>query len=61
MCISYEVLGESLNTLMAKANWRGLPINIVKRIIKQLLIALHFLHDYCEVIHGDLRPANILL
>lgn len=56
MCLSFEVLGESVHTLLAKSEWKGLPINIVRKITKQILIALNFLHEYCEIIHCDLRP-----
>lgn len=34
MCLSFEVLGESLYTLLAKNNWKGLPINIIRKIMK---------------------------
>lgn len=39
----------------------GLPINVVKRLSKQLLEALEFLHVRCNMIHTDLKPENLLL
>lgn len=34
MCIAFEVLGESLHSLLAKNNWKSLPINMVRKFIK---------------------------
>lgn len=39
----------------------GLPINVVKRLAKQLFEALEFLHVRCNLIHTDLKPENLLL
>ena len=34
MCLSMEVLGESLHTLLAKTNWKGLPLNLIRKLLK---------------------------
>jgi serine/threonine-protein kinase SRPK3 len=34
---------------------------LCKRIAKQTLIGLDFLHRVCGVIHTDLKPENVLL
>lgn len=28
---------------------------------KQILIGLHYLHDYCGIIHTDLKPENVMM
>lgn len=33
----------------------------VKRIIKQVLLGLSYLHDKCHIIHTDIKPENILV
>ncbi|ODV95556.1 hypothetical protein PACTADRAFT_50260 [Pachysolen tannophilus NRRL Y-2460] len=39
----------------------GLPIQLVKQITKQLLLALDYLHSKCGLIHTDLKPENVLI
>ncbi|KAI0630564.1 kinase-like protein [Trametes polyzona] len=40
---------------------RGLPLGVAKRITKQVLMALDFLHTTLGVVHGDVHPGNVLL
>lgn len=39
----------------------GIPTRIVKRISRQVLQGLDYLHSVCGIIHTDLKPENILL
>lgn len=61
VCIAFEVLGANLVQLMHYYNFKGVPIETCKNIIKQSLIALNYLHRICGVIHTDIKPENILL
>ncbi|CAO3588022.1 unnamed protein product [Absidia cylindrospora] len=61
VCMVFEVLGESLLSLMKRFNYRGLPVNMVKRITRQILDGLAFLHDACGIVHTDIKPENILI
>lgn len=38
-----------------------LPMNLCRRLAKQVLIGLDYLHRICGVIHTDLKPENVLL
>lgn len=38
----------------------GLPVPIVRQIMRQLLTALDYIH-HCGVVHTDLKPENILM
>lgn len=46
---------------MKKYNLKGLPINVVKEITRQVLMGLDFLNRICRVIHTDLKPENVML
>jgi serine/threonine-protein kinase SRPK3 len=47
--------------ILKKYDCKGLPINIVKEIIRQVLMGLDFLNRICRVIHTDLKPENVLV
>ncbi|KAG8913291.1 hypothetical protein FRC01_004622 [Tulasnella sp. 417] len=38
-----------------------LPLPAVKRLTKQTLLALEYLHLECKIIHSDIKPGNILI
>ncbi|MDP2439022.1 MAG: protein kinase, partial [archaeon] len=61
VCMVFELLGMNLYELLKKRDYRGLPLPIVQRIAKQILIGLDYLHSVCSIIHTDLKPENILL
>lgn len=60
-CLVFQPLGCSLYKLIVKNKYQGLPLEVVKSIIKQILEGLHFLHSKCNIIHTDIKPENILL
>ncbi|KAI5960068.1 DSK1 [Candida pseudojiufengensis] len=41
-------------------NCGGIPLNLVKQIVKQMLLAVDYMH-HCGIIHTDLKPENILI
>lgn len=75
--MAFEVLGESLCSLTSTfhdkekyhslnleqfgKSYGGLPINIVKKITKQMCLALDYLHRVCGLIHTDIKPENVLI
>ena len=61
VCMVFEVLGENLLKLIRRTNHRGLPLRLVRRIAKQLLLGLDLLHRRCKIIHTDLKPENVLI
>ncbi|CAH0561437.1 unnamed protein product [Brassicogethes aeneus] len=61
ICMIFEVLGSNLLKLIIKSKYKGIPLNNVKCIIRQVLEGLQYLHDKCHIIHTDIKPENILL
>jgi serine/threonine-protein kinase SRPK3 len=61
VCMVFEVLGDNLLTLIRRNDHRGLELDLVKQITRQILQGLDFLHANCQIIHTDLKPENILL
>ena len=58
--MAFEVLGKNLLSLIKKYDYRGIPIPIVRRITKQLLLGLDYMHRVCGIIHTDLKPENVV-
>ncbi|KAJ3334092.1 serine/threonine protein kinase, CMGC group [Gonapodya sp. JEL0774] len=61
ICMAFEVLGPNLLTLIRQYKHRGIPIATVKRVTKQVLKGLDYLHRECGIIHTDLKPENVLM
>ncbi|CAG2184333.1 unnamed protein product, partial [Oppiella nova] len=61
VCMVFEVLGCNLLKLIIRSNYEGIPLTNVKRIIRQVLEGLEYLHTKCKIIHTDIKPENILL
>jgi len=56
-----EIMGADLFKVMKWYEYEGIPLPIVRIIAKQLLIGLHYLHEFCNCIHTDIKPENILI
>lgn len=61
ICMVFEVLGHNLLKLILKSNYRGIPLNNVRIIIRQVLEGLDYLHTKCKIIHTDIKPENVLV
>ena len=61
MCMVFSMLGCNLLSVIKAYNYRGIPIPVVKKMMKGVAKGLDFLHRKCNIIHTDLKPENVLL
>jgi len=57
----FEILGVNLLEIMKRYDYKGIPIPLVRRISKQVLIGLDYLNRICKIIHTDLKPENTIV
>ncbi|KAF5392346.1 hypothetical protein D9757_001442 [Collybiopsis confluens] len=60
LCLVTAPLGPSLLQVCSKLESKRLPPQLVKCVARQLLEALHVLHDQCQTVHTDIKPDNIM-
>jgi len=54
-------MGINLYEVIKYYNFKGVPLDRVKKITKDLLISLDHLHRVCRIVHTDIKPENALL
>ena len=60
-CMVFEILGVNLLEIIKRYKYKGIPIHICRKMARQMLIGLHYLHKHCGIIHTDLKPENVML
>lgn len=62
VCSIFDLYASNLYNIISSGRYMyGIPVNIVKRITRQILECLVLLHDNLSIIHTDLKPENILI
>merc|ERR1719231_858917 len=54
-------MGPNVLALIKKYNFKGVPLDLVRKVTMHTLIGLDFLHRVCGIIHTDLKPENVLV
>ena len=60
LCLVFELLGLNLYEVLKKRQFRGLPLNVVRILVKQAVLGVKELAKK-NIVHCDLKPENILL
>ncbi|KAJ6583093.1 kinase-like domain-containing protein [Mycena vulgaris] len=59
LCLVSDVLGPDLASVKQRLRLIAFPIGSAKSIVAQLLSALVFLHEDCNIIHTDIKQSNV--
>merc|ERR1719359_2269882 len=61
VCMVFETMGPNVLALIKKYNFKGVPMDVVRKVTLHTLIGLDYLHRVCGIIHTDLKPENVLI
>jgi serine/threonine-protein kinase SRPK3 len=62
LCSVWELHSSNIDSLIRKGDFnQGFPLEIVKKIMKQLIMSIKILHTKFKVLHGDIKTDNILV
>jgi serine/threonine protein kinase len=61
VCMVFETMGPNVLALIKRYNFKGIPLDIVRKVAAHTLIGLDYLHRICQIIHTDLKPENVLV
>eukprot|EP00392_Amoebophrya_sp_AT5.2_P003879 g3884.t1 len=61
ICMVFEPMGPNVLAIIKQWNFKGIPIDLVRKITAHTLIGLDYLHRVCGIIHTDLKPENVLV
>ncbi|KAJ5545174.1 kinase domain protein [Penicillium sp. DV-2018c] len=61
ICMVFEPLYQPLWMLKERFQGGVLPPDVLRMVIRMIIMGLHYLHTQCHVIHTDLKSDNILM
>ena len=61
VCMVFETMGPNVLALIKRYDFKGVPLEIIRKLTTDILIGLDYLHRVCGIIHTDLKPENVLV
>ena len=60
LCVVMELLSLDLYNVLKRREFMGLPLKLIQSVAREMLTSLVLLKR-CHVVHGDIKPENIVL
>lgn len=57
----FEILGVNFLELIKRYDYKGVPLPLVRKLARQCLIGLDYMHRMCKIIHTDFKPENVVI
>jgi serine/threonine-protein kinase SRPK3 len=57
----FEILGVNFLEIIKRYEYKGVPLPLVRRLARQCLIGLDYMHRMCHIIHTDFKPENVVI
>jgi len=57
----FEILGVNFLEIIKRYDYKGVPIPLVRKLARQCLIGLDYMHRQCKIIHTDFKPENVVI
>ena len=57
----FEILGVNFLEIIKRYNYQGVPMPLARRLARQCLIGLDYMHRMCKIIHTDFKPENVVV
>jgi serine/threonine-protein kinase SRPK3 len=57
----FEILGVNFLEIIKRYDYKGVPLPLVRRLARQCLIGLDYMHRMCKMIHTDFKPENVVI
>ena len=57
----FEILGVNFLEIIKRYNYQGVPMPLARKLARQCLIGLDYMHRMCKIIHTDFKPENVVI